>query len=452
MEKAISLVGILIQIGICYAISTNRKKVNWKLVAVGIGLQFIFALLILKTVPGRMFFDAMNNVFVTLLGFTQEGAQFVFGNLAQINIPVGTPQPGPPPGFADLDFSSTEYWAKSGAYFAFGVMPTVIFFASFMTVLYHLGIMQRLVYYVAIVMERTMGTSGAESLSAAANIFVGQTEAPLVVAPYVSKMTQSELMAIMSGGLATIAGGVMAAYVGMLAAKFPDIAGHLMAASVMSAPASLVFAKILVPETEEPETSGQVDLPVEKVDQNVIDAAARGASEGMRLAINIVAMLIAFLALVAMGNHIWGWFVNAIAGLTGMNLSAIDSLQEVMGFIFAPLAWVMGVPASDLLVAGQLLGEKTILNEFVAYAHFGDIINGKTIVDGVTIDLTERTRIIMAYALCGFANLGSIGILLGGIGGIAPNRRGDLAKLGIRALIAGTFASFVTANIAGVLL
>ncbi len=452
MEKAISLVGIFILIGLCYLISTDRKKVNWKLVGVGIGLQFIFALLILKTGLGRAFFAGMNDIFVILLGFTQDGASFVFGNLTQFNIPVGTPLPGPPAGFAELDLSTSQLWARPAAYFAFGVMPTVIFFASLMTVFYHLGIMQRLVYYVALVMEKTMGTSGAESLSAASNIFVGQTEAPLVIKPYIEKMTQSELLAVMSGGLATIAGGVLAAYVGMLSAKFPNIAGHLMAASVMSAPASLVFAKILMPETETPETSGEVKLPVEKVDQNVIDAAARGASEGMYLVLNIVAMLIAFLALVAMGNHIWGWGCGLITQFTGLNLSAIDSLQEVMGFVFAPLAWVMGVPLDDLLVAGQLLGEKTILNEFVAYAHFGDILHGKVVIDGVVVEVSQRTQIILAYALCGFANLGSIGILLGGIGGIAPSRRGDLAKLGIRALIAGTFASLVTANIAGVLL
>ncbi|OQY28120.1 MAG: hypothetical protein B6244_08430 [Candidatus Cloacimonetes bacterium 4572_55] len=450
MYKFISLFGIFVQVGICYLLSSNRKKIDWRLVGVGLGLQFLFALLILKTTLGREFFVYMNDVVVQLLGFTQEGASLVFGNLTQINIPVGTPQEGPPPGFADLDTSS-GFWAQPGAIFAFSVMPTVIFFSSLMTLLYHLGIMQRIVYLFAIVMKKALGTSGAESLSAAANIFVGQTEAPLVIKPYVEKMTESELMAIMSGGMATIAGGVMAAYVGILAAKFPDIAGHLMAASVMSAPASLVFAKLLVPEIGTPETSEKMEMHFEKVDKNVIDAAARGASEGLKLALNIVAMLIAFLALVAMGNAIWGWVCSVVASLTGWNLSAIDTFQEVMGYVFSPFALMMGIPVQDLLVSGQLLGEKTILNEFVAYTHFGDIINGRPFA-GELAQLTERSRVILAYALCGFANLGSIGILLGGIGGIAPSRRGDLARLGIRALIAATFASFVTANIAGMLI
>ncbi|MCP4712062.1 MAG: NupC/NupG family nucleoside CNT transporter, partial [Planctomycetes bacterium] len=282
--------------------------------------------------------------------------------------------------------------------------------------------------------------------------FVGQTEAPLVIEPYVEKMTASELVAIMTGGLATVAGGVMAIYIGMLSGKFPDIAGHLMAASVMSAPASLVFAKLLVPETETPETSGEVPLSTEKVDQNVIDAAARGASEGMRLALNVGAMLIAFLALVAMFNGIWGWVCGSVTNLTGLNLTAFDTFQEMMGYVFSPFAWIMGVPIQDVFVAGQLLGEKLILNELVAYSHFGDILNGQSFAGQIIPEMAQRTQVILAYALCGFANFGSLGILLGGIGGIAPSRRGDLAKYAIRALIAGTFASMVTANIAGILI
>lgn len=481
MEKFLSLIGIPIQIGICYLFSTDRKKIDWRLVFIGIGLQLVFAVLILQTDSGKMFFSTMNDIIVTLLGFTQKGAEFVFGGLASQNIPVGVPLPGAPAELADLanvgipiahcgpelseslpwlphysGSGSIQYvpalWARSGAYFAFAVLPTIIFFSSLMTVLYHLGIMQRIVYFVALIMQRTMRTSGAESLSAAANIFVGQTEAPLVVKPYVEKMTLSELHCIMSGGMATIAGGVMAAYVGMLYSKFPDIAGHLMAASVMSAPTAMVFAKILVPENSVPATAGQIELRLEKIDQNVIDAAARGASEGMGLAINVAAMLIAFIALIAMGNQLWELICKAVAAVIGQDLSAINSLQKLLGYLAAPLAWIMGVPSQDLLVAGQLLGEKTILNEFVAYAHLGDILNNKCTDANGLVEITHRTKVILTYALCGFANLGSIGIQLGGIGGIAPNRRGDLAKLGIRALVAGTFASFMTANIAGLLI
>jgi CNT family concentrative nucleoside transporter len=336
--------------------------------------------------------------------------------------------------------------ANTGSYFAFNVLPTIIFFSAFMAILYHVGIMQRLVYWVAWLMQKTMKTSGAESLSAAANIFVGQTEAPLVIKPFIEKMTFSELACIMSGGMATVAGGVMASYVGMLQGNFPDIAGHLIAASVMSAPAALVFAKILVPETETPDTSGSIDLNIEKVDQNFIDAAARGCSEGMSLAINVAAMLIGFLALIAMANHLWGMFANLVG------LTSYATLDSLFGLVAGPFAWLLGVPAQDMEIAGVLLGKKTVLNEFVAYADLSNVINGKFMLNGELVTITERTKIIMSYALCGFANLGSIGIQLGGIGGIAPQRRGDLAKLGIRALIAGTFASFLTANIAGILI
>jgi CNT family concentrative nucleoside transporter len=336
--------------------------------------------------------------------------------------------------------------AHTGAFFAFQVLPTIIFFSAFMAILYHIGLMQRLVYFVALLMQKTMKTSGAESLSAAANIFVGQTEAPLVIKPFIEKMTFSELACIMYGGMATVAGGVMASYVGMLSGNFPEIAGHLIAASVMSAPAALVFAKILVPETEKPETSGSLEFQIEKVDQNVIDAAARGCSEGMSLAINVAAMLIGFLALIAMADHLWGMFAG-FAGITRYN-----TLDALFGLVASPFAWLLGVPSQDLEVAGILLGKKTVLNEFVAYADLGKILNGEFMLNGKVVEITQRTKIIMSYALCGFANLGSIGIQLGGIGGIAPDRRGDLAKLGIRALIAGTFASFLTANIAGILI
>lgn len=426
MKYIISIVGMIVQILICYLLSTNRKAINWRLVSMGIFIQLVFAFIILKTQAGKSFFKLMNDVIVTLLSFTSKGAEFVFGNLA----------------------SST---AERGIGFCFAtqVLPTIIFFSSFMAIMYYLGVMQYIIKAIAIVMQKTMGTSGAESLSAAANIFVGQTEAPLVVRPFIERMTLSELHCIMVGGMATIAGGVMAAYVGMMKDNFPEIAGHLLAASVMSAPAALVFAKILVPETEKPETLGSCELKLEQVDRNIIDAAARGASEGMTLAINVAAMLIAFIALINLGNSIWQNICYYLSSFLGINLSVIDTLEKLLGIINAPLAWLMGVETKDLLVAGQLLGEKTVLNEFVAYAHLADIVNGKFIRDGAVVALEKRTWVILTYACCGFANFGSIGIQLGGIGALAPNRRHDLAHLGIRALIAGTFASYQTANIAG---
>lgn len=445
MERFISLIGIPIQIGICYWLSTNRKKIDWKLVFWGIGLQLIFAGLILGTDAGRNAFGFLNDVVIRLLSFTEEGARFIFSNLTQADIPVNIANPSAAPDMAH-GISQLGLTAKVGFVFGFNVLPTIIFFSAFMAILYQLGIMQRLVYYVALVMQKTMKTSGAESLSAAANIFVGQTEAPLVIKPYIEKMTLSELNCIMSGGMATIAGGVMAGYVGMMRDSFPDIAGHLIAASVMSAPAALVFAKILVPETETPETSGKVELKIEKIDQNIIDAAARGCSEGMALALNVAAMLIGFLALIAMGNHVWHFFATSIG------MTSYTSLETLLGVLASPFAWLLGVPYQDIFVAGELLGKKTVLNEFVAYADLANILQGLTVVDGEIVTITERTRIILSYALCGFANLGSIGIQLGGIGGIAPERRGDLAKLGFRALVAGTFASFLTANIAGIII
>lgn len=446
MEKFISLIGIPVQIGICYALSTDRKRIDWKLVGWGIALQLIFALLILKTPQGEALFGWLNDAVVRMLSFSTDGAKFIFGELVNFVVPVNVGDATTSPELA-AGVSTLKLTATTGAYFAFNVLPTIIFFSSFMAILYHLGIMQRLVYYVAMVMQKTMKTSGAESLSAAANIFVGQTEAPLVIKPYVDKMTFSELCCIMTGGMATIAGGVMAAYVGMLKDHIPGIAGHLIAASVMSAPAAMVFAKILVPETEVPVTSGSIELRIEKIDQNVIDAAARGCSEGMSLALNVAAMLIGFIAMIAMGNHIWKMIADAV-GITSYN-----SIESLIGLIAAPFAWLLGIPSSDIFIAGELLGKKVILNEFVAYADLGKYVNGQVLgANGEPVQLAMRSRIILSYALCGFANLGSIGIQLGGIGGIAPARRGDLAKLAFRALLAGSFACFLTANIAGILI
>jgi CNT family concentrative nucleoside transporter len=333
--------------------------------------------------------------------------------------------------------------ARTGAVFAFSVLPTIIFFSSLMAVTYHLGVMQRAVRASAWVMQRTMKTSGAESLSAAGNVFVGQTEAPLLVRPFVEKMTESELMALMTGGFATVAGGVLAAYVGMLVAYFPDVAGHMLAASVMSAPAALVVAKIMLPETGEPETAQSLDVVVEKPDVNVIDAAARGAAEGLTLALNVGAMLLAFVALIYMSNGILGW-IGGLVGFDGL------TLELILGWILAPLAWIMGVPWADAPFIGSLMGIKTVLNEFVAYLQLAGAIGDPTI--GTPGGLAPRSLIIATYALSGFANFGSIAMQIAGIGGIAPSRRQDLSRLGLKAMIGGSIAAFMTATVAGMIL
>ena len=325
-----------------------------------------------------------------------------------------------------------------GFFFAFQVLTTIIFFSSLMSVLYYLGVMQKIVLLFAVVMKRFLGTSGAESLSASANIFVGQTEAPLLIKPYVEEMTESELFCIMVGGMATVAGGVMAAYVGMLQPYFPDIAGHLLAASVMSAPAALAMAKVMVPETGSPKTAGTIKLEYKDPSINLIDAASNGAIAGLSLALNVGTMLVAFMSLLALANFLFG----AAFGLFGFEGVTIE---RTLGYVLSPLAWVMGVPWKDCFAIGQLMGVKTVLNEFVAYAQLGEILKANPQA------LEYRSIVIATYALCGFSNFLSIGIQIGGIGPLAPSRRGDLAKLGIRALIGGTLASFMTATIAGIL-
>lgn len=414
-DRLISLVGILGFVGIAYAFSRDRSKIDWRLVAAGIGLQFAFALLVLKTAPGRYFFGWVNEVVDKLLGFTNEGSEFIFG-----------PKVLDPVRFGDFVF-------------AVQVLPTIVFFSALMGLLYHLGVMQAIVNVLSKAMVSVLGTSGAETLSATANIFVGQTEAPLLIKPYVSKMTQSELMVVMTGGFATVAGGVLAAYVALLKPYFPDIAGHLMAASIMSAPAALVMAKILVPEVEEPATKGAVEIEVESEDANAIEAAANGAAVGLTLALNVGAMLLAFIALIALFDGILGW-AGGLFGLEQLSLSAI------MKYLFAPLALLMGVPPQDCLEVGGLLGKKLVLNEFVAYSELAGMLS-----DGQS-NLSGRSVVILTYALCGFANLSSIGIQIGGIGGIAPERKGDLARLGLVAVLGGTLACFQTATIAGVLI
>ncbi|HEX2091569.1 MAG TPA: NupC/NupG family nucleoside CNT transporter [Longimicrobiaceae bacterium] len=430
-ERAVSLLGLLVFIAMAWAMSVNRGAVPWRTVAWGVGLQIVFAVLIIRTGPGRKLFDWLNIGFTNLLGYTTEGARFIFGNLVQPNVPIG-PADGP---FGAI--TSPTGWANTGAFFAFNVLPTIIFFSSLMTLLYYFGIMQLLVRGVAWVMFRTMGTSGAESLSAAGNIFMGQTEAPLLVKPFVKTMTRSELHSVMTGGFATVAGGVMAAYVGMLVAYFPNIAGHLLAASVMSAPAALAISKIMYPETEEPVTRGKMRIELEKVDANAIDAAARGASEGLGLALNVAAMLLAFIALLALLNGI----IGGIGGWFGMEWS----IQRGLAYLGAPLAWLMGTPWKDALAVGTLIGEKTALNEFVAYAHLAEMLQSGQ-------QLSARAVVVATYALCGFANFSSIAIQIGGIGGLAPERRSDLSRLGLRAMIAGTLASFMTACVVTMIL
>lgn len=428
-----SLVGLFALGFIAWLMSFNRKMISWRLVAWGTGLQLIFGLFILKTPMGTAIFAGLNTVVLALLGFTVEGARFIFGNLVSNTVPIGTLDGTG--GFVAVPGQV----ANTGALFAFNVLPTIIFFSSLMTVLYHLGIMQWVVKGLAWVMQRTMGTSGAETLSAAGNIFVGQTEAPLLIKPFIEDMTKSELMAVMTGGFATVAGGVMAAYVGMLIAFFPDVAGHLLAASVMSAPAALVVAKLMHPEEEEAVTANTLAIDVERPDVNVIDAASRGAGEGLHLALNVGAMLLAFIALVAMLDGILG-VMGGWVGVDGL------SIQGILGWGLAPVAWLMGVEWADARTVGALFGIKTALNEFVAYLQLSSILGPGG--EG----LSPRSIVIATYGLSGFANFSSIAIQIGGISGIAPSRRHDLSRLGLRAMIGGTIAAFMTATVAGMLL
>jgi CNT family concentrative nucleoside transporter len=437
-QRAQSLFGLGIFILICFAIGQARKprlKANWRTVVWGTALQFAFALLVLNTQAGLWFFQGVNDGVVALLDFSEQGAHFVFGDLVKQNVPVGTPLGDPLMG----DVKSATAYAHTGAFFAFNVLPTIIFFSALSTLAYHSGIMQYVVGGIAWIMQRSMKTSGAETLSAAANIFLGQTEAPLLVKPFIAGATQSELMAIMVGGFANIASGVLAAYVGMLKGFFPDIAGHLLAASIISAPCSLVVAKLLLPESEQAETAGGVQFRIERMDANAVDAAARGATEGLQLTLNVAAMLIVFIALVALLNALLGALGRSV-GLPGL------SMEKVLGSVMAPFAWLMGVPWQDAQPIGSLLGIKTVLNEFVAYLDMAQ----RLAVNPHFIQ--ARSAIITAYALCGFANFASVAIQIGGISGMAPNRRSDLSRLGLYAMLGGTLSSFMTACVVGVLL
>jgi CNT family concentrative nucleoside transporter len=400
MERLLSLVGLIVIMGIAYLLSTDRKAIRGKTVFWGLTLQFIFALFVLKTTVGQGVFAWLGAKINRLLRFSFVGSEFLFGKL-------GLPGGGDNIGFI----------------FAFQVLPTIIFIAALFAILYYLGVMQVVVKLFAQVMTRLMGASGAESLNVAASIFMGQTEAPLTIRPYLNNLTQSELMCVMTSGMAHISGGIMGAYI-----AFGVEAKHLLAAVIMTAPGTILLAKILVPETGQPETAGTVRLMVPRTDANLIGAAARGTGEGLNLALNVGAMLISFLALVAL--------VNAILGKFGLQL------ETILGYLFGPLALVMGVPAKDAIVVGNLLGTRTVLNEVIAYSQLGPLKSS----------LDPRSFTIATYALCGFANFSSIGIQIGGIGALAPERRNDLARLGLRALLAGTFANFMTACIAGLLL
>lgn len=396
MHQLTSAFGLFVLLGICWVASNNRRAISWRLVAWGTGLQVVFAVFILKTRPGYVVFDWLTRAFERFCSFTDAGGSLVWGWLYQKDMPP---------------------------VFLIDILMVIIFFSAVMSLLYHFGLMQWIVVGISKVMRKTMRTSGSETLAAAANIFVGQTEAPLVVKPYVESMTMSELHAIMVGGFASIAGSVLAAYM-----KFGVDAGHMIAQSVMSAPASLVAAKMFYPETQQSITAGDEPVKFEKTAVNAIDAVCTGAADGMKLVLNVLAMLLAFVSVVAMIN--WG-FGKIYDGL---------SLQKILGWIFAPIAWVMGVPWNDCPAVGGLLGTRMILNEFIAYMEL------------MKTEVSARAYVVSTYALCGFANLGSVAIQIGGISTIAPSRRADLARLGMRAMLAGTLATFLTASIAGALI
>jgi CNT family concentrative nucleoside transporter len=412
-ERFVSFGGYFAMIGLAWLLSDNKRRFPWRVVIVGTLLQFALAVVILNTTPGAVVFAAIGEAFKWVSDLADEGSKFVFGER-----------------FLEHPF-------------AFRVLPTIIFFSSLAAMLYYLGIMQVVVKAMAVVMQKLMGVSGAESLSASANVFLGQTEAPLLVKPYIAGMTLSELNAVMIGGFANISGSLIAAF---SAREFGLSAGHLVTASVISAPASLLVAKILVPETERPATLGTVTTEPPPQGANLIEAAAIGAADGVRLAINVAAMLIAFIALIAMLDsaiHGLGW---CVARVTGSSIGSEWSLSVLLGYLFAPIAWLIGIESRDCLHAGQLLGKKMFANEFVAYAELA-----KWRQDDSPIQLSERSVTIMTYALCGFANFSSIGIQIGGLGGMAPERQSDIARLGLRAMLGGTIVNCMMGCIAGVL-
>ncbi len=430
------LFGIAVLLSLAVLFSSDRRNINWRLVAIGVGLQLIFALLVLKTTPGQVLFEGIGAAFAGLLAFTFAGSEFIFG-------PLGM---------------DPEQDGAFGFVFAFQVLPTIVFFGSLMAVLYYVNLIQPVVKGLGRFMAKAMNISGAESLSVAGNVFIGQTEAPLLVKHYIPGMTRSELMTLMTGGMASIAGGVLASYILFLGGDDPAAravyASHLLSASIMSAPAAIVMAKILIPETGQPETYGDVEIEVKQDDANILEAAASGAAEGLKLALNVGAMLLAFIALIAMINFLLQWVGNpSLLGFKPYDLNTLIenisngqfealSLEAILGTLFAPLAWAIGVETADIFQFGRLLGEKVVVNEFVAYVSLSQL-------EGV---ISERSFIIGTYALCGFANFSSIAIQIGGIGGIAPERKADVALLGVQAVIGGALASWMTATIAGVLI
>lgn len=425
MERTIPAFGLCVLLGIAWLLSSNRHRISMRIVVGGMLMQFLMALLVLRSDVGQSIFQSIGDLFTKLLDCVDQGAGFVFGNGA-----VQTPTKEDP---------AATTAAYKVHFVAFKVLPTIIFFSSLMSVLYYLGLMQKLVGAIALLMQKTLGTSGAETLSAAGNIFVGQTEAPLLVKPYLNAMTRSELMAVMVGGFATIAGGVMAAYVGM---GIDPV--HLLTASLMSAPAALVVAKIMQPEVELPSTLGTVEMTPPMEATNVIDAAAQGASDGMKLALNVGAMLIAFLGLIYMLDSIFAATLQWITfKATGEGYPI--TFTQIIGWLSQPFAWLMGIEYQDLPFAGQVLGKRIVGNEFIAYLEMDPKFNRE-------LAISDRTKTILTYALCGFANVGSIGIQLGGLGPLAPDRRADLVSLGVRAMIGGLLACYMTACVASLLI
>lgn len=421
LDRITSLLGLAVFIALAWSLSLNRRAFPVRTVVSGLLLQFTLALVIIKTAPGRAFFSFANDAVSNLLGYAEEGVRFVFG-------PLG-----------DGELLAEKFGPGNGFIFVVTVTGTIILVSALSSFLYHYGILQRVVKGIAWLMQRVMRTSGSESLAAAANIFMGQTEAPLVIKPYLPRMTRSEVMALMTGGMATIAGGVLAAYVGFgNAAGRMDMAGHLLTASVMSAPAALLIAKIILPETEPSETAAGANAKIERLSQNGIDALCLGASDGMKLAINVMAMLIAFVAVVALANGLLG----AAQHLVG--IANPLKLETIIGYANAPFAWLMGAPAQDCVKLGEVLGTRVVLNEFLGYLNLSELQKSHAI--------TDRTFTLGTYALCGFANFASIAIQIGGIGALAPERRGELAALGLRAMLGGLLACYTTATIVGILL
>ncbi len=421
LRAALGMVALL---GICYLLSSNRKKIDWRLVGMGVLLQIVLAFLMLKVSLVRAIFRVIVDFFVMVIAASDQSAEFLFGRLAE-----------PTEGFG----------------FAFYVLPTIVFFAALSSLLYYLGILQKVVYGFAWVMKKTMRLTGAESLAAAANVFIGQTEAPLVVKPYLEKMSKSEILCLMTGGMATIAGGVFGAYMSMLGGDTVEgqqlFGMHLLTASVISAPAAIVAAKILFPETDHDAAKADLNIPRSEAGDGVLDALIRGTTDGVKLAVNVGAMLLAFMAVIYLFNFVF-MKVGEITHLNDLIVQSSNgayegfSLQYILGMLFSPIAWLLGIPSSDIVAVGQLLGEKTILNEFVAYASLTELMSADAI--------SQKSIIISTYALCGFANFGSIGIMIGGVSAIAPGQRSNLIKFGVKALIGGSIACFLTGIIAGV--